>query len=313
PRVDKGVAWGLLARIYLNAQVYTGTPRWADAKDAATKVIGFGYGLAANYRELFMGDNGENADTRKELIYAVAYDKDKTQSHGGTSFLVNAALSGDDSDAKTLTGSDGWGGIRTTFEYAQKFRVSNPDYLTGDFDCNDKRALFYIKGREETMKDLYTFIQGWSCIKYSKHNSDGTINGGNFNSADYPMMRLAEMYLIYAEATLRAAGGTSGTDATALAYLNDLRTRAFKTPETPLGSYDLNYIIEERARELMWEGHRRTDLIRYGLYTSGDYLWTWKGGTIQGIALNNRYNLCPYPVDEIRMNTNLTPTAGYTY
>jgi hypothetical protein len=242
----------------------------------------------------------------------VAYDKDKTQSHGGTSFLVNAALGGSEEE-KALTGSDGWVGIRTTFEYARKFGVSNPDYTAGTCDCNDKRAMCYIRGHEETMNDLYTFIQGWSCIKYSKHSSDGTTNTSNFNSADYPMMRLAEMYLIYAEATLRAAGGTSGTDATALGYLNGLRTRAFKTPQTPLGSYDLNYILDERARELMWEGHRRTDLIRYGLYTSGNYLWPWKGGVIQGTALNNRYNLCPYPVEEIRMNTNLTPTEGYTY
>lgn len=313
PRVDKGVAWGLLARIYLNAQVYTGTPRWADAKEAAAKVIGFGYGLAGNYKDLFMGDNGENADVKKELIYAVAYDKDKTQSNGGTSFLVNAALASADDNARALTGSSAWGGIRTSFEYTRKFGVSNPDYTAGTFDCNDKRAMFYIKGRKETINDLYDFIQGWSCIKYSKHSSDGTTNVTDFNSADYPMMRLAEMYLIYAEATLRAAGGTSGTDATALLYLNGLRTRAFKTPQTPLSSYDLNYILDERARELMWEGHRRTDLIRYGLYTSGNYLWPWKGGVIQGTALNNRYNLCPYPVDEIRMNTNLTPTEGYTY
>jgi hypothetical protein len=314
PRVDKGVARGLLARMYLNAEVYTGTPRWNDAKTAAAEVIAGGYGLASTYSHLFMSDNGENPDTRKELIYAVAYDRDQTQSHGGTSFLVNAAMaSGDADEDKALTGSDAWGGIRTTFAYAQKFGVSNPDYEAGTYDCNDKRALFFIKGREQDMQDMGTFNQGWSVLKYSKKKSDGTLVSGTFNSSDYPMMRLAEMYLIYAEATLRAGGGGTSSDATALGYLNDLRDRAFKTPEIALGAFDLQYIIDERARELMWEGHRRTDLIRFGLYTSAAYLWPWKGGVVTGQGLAAHYSLCPYPVDDVRMNENLTPTPGYTY
>jgi hypothetical protein len=313
PRVDKGVAWGLLARMYLNAVVYTGTPRWADAKDAATRVLGAGYDLATNYAELFMGDNGENSDVRKELIYAVAYDKDLIRSDGGTSFLINAALSGNDADAADLTGSATWGGIRTTYQYAQKFNVTAPNYATGTFNCNDKRAMFYIKGRQETMENVGDFNQGWSYIKYSKHSSDGTKNMTNYSSADYPMMRLAEIYFIYAEATLRIEGGATSTDATSLGYLNALRARAFQTAQPSLPNYDLNYILEERARELMWEGHRRTDLIRYGLYTSGSYLWPWKGGVIQGQPLNDCYNLCPLPIEDIRLNKNLTPTPGYIY
>jgi hypothetical protein len=312
PRVDKGVAWGLLARLYLNAEVYTGTPRWADAKSAATHVIGSGYALAGNYAELFMSDNGENADVRKELIYAIAYDSDKSQSNGGTTFLTNAAMSGDD-DGNLIGTNDKWGGIRSSYEYAQKFGVTAPNYTTGEFTCNDKRAMFLIKGKEEIVEDLYTFKQGWGVIKFSKMDSHGQATFKNFASTDFPMMRLAEMYLIYAEATLRASGGTSSNDATALGYLTALRTRALKTAETPLASYDLNYILEERARELMWEGHRRTDLIRFDKYTSGSYNWPWKGGVINGKALDSRYNLCPYPQEEIRMNKNLTPTPGYTY
>jgi hypothetical protein len=318
PRVDKGVAWGLLARMYLNAEVYTGTARWNDAKTAAANVIAGGYGLATEYAHLFMADNGENPDTRRELIYAVAYDKEKTRSYGGTTFLTAAVLSAEEIDqsARNAIGTnDGWGGPRTTFEYAQKFGVSNPDTSLATFDCNDKRAMFHIKGREEEITNMSVFKQGWSVVKYSNLKSTETppVENSTFSSTDYPLMRLAEIYLIYAEATLRAAGGSSSNDATALGYLNDLRTRAFKSPETPLTAYDLQYLIDERARELMWEGHRRTDLIRFGLYTTGDYLWPWKGGNPIGQALDERFNLCPYPVDDVRLNENLTPTDGYAY
>ncbi len=312
PRVDKGVAWALLSRMYLNAEVYTGVARWADAKSAAEKVIGFGYGLAANYAALFMGDNGENADVLKELIYAIAYDKDMIRSDGGTSFLINAALGGNDTDAGELTGSKTWGGIRTTYEYAQKFGISGADETSGTFVCNDKRAMFYIKDRERVMANMGEFYQGWSCIKYSKHSSTGVKNTTDFTSTDYPMIRLAEIYLIYAEATARILGGTS-TDATALGYLNDLRTRAFKVAAPALTSYNLEYILEERGRELMWEGHRRTDLIRYDRYVGSSFLWPWKGGVQQGVSIDARYKLCPLPIEDVRLNKNLTPTPGYQY
>jgi hypothetical protein len=275
--------------------------------------------LAENYSHLFMADNGDRADVRKEFVFAVAYDQIKTQSYGGTTAIVNGSMGPD----KTVTGSDAWNGFRTSWFYAQKFGISNPDYKNGMYDCNDKRAMFYITGQKEEMEDIGDMGQGWLSVKFSKFSSDGSINAGNvgnFASTDMPMMRLAEMYLIYAEATLRAAGATNasltqkGTDATALGYLRTLRTRALKTPDGVLdNNYDLQYIIDERARELMWEGHRRTDLIRFGLYTSAGYLWPWKGGVRQGTGLDARYNLCPYPVDEVRLNQNLTPTEGYTY
>ena len=320
PRVNKGVAWGLLARMYLNAEVYTGTARWDDAKTAAGNVINAGvYGLATEYKHLFMADNGENADTKKELIYAVAYDRDEIRSYGGTTFLTAAVLSSGDDDAEARHGigtTEGWGGPRTTYDYARKFDVSNPDYATGAYDCNDKRAMFHIKGREQEMTEVGTFIQGWSVVKYSNLKSteapggDGVENG-IFSSTDYPMMRLAEMYLIYAEAVKR--GG--GDEALALTYINNLRTRACGNASGNIGAGELtlDFIIDERARELMWEGHRRTDLIRFGLYTSESYKWQWKGGTQSGQGLAARYNLCPYPVDEVRLNENLTPTEGYTY
>ena len=116
------------------------------------------------------------------------------------------------------------------------------------------------------------------------------------------------MYLIYAEAVKR--GGTGGTEAQALIYLNALRSRAQVTA-APLGFYTLDYIIDERARELHWEGFRRTDLIRYDRFTEGTYLWPWKGGVKGGTGVAATRKLFPLPDSEIAANPNLTQNAGY--
>jgi hypothetical protein len=316
PQVDKGAVWGLLARIYLNAKVYRGTERWADAKTAAANVIGGPYALAPVYAELFMADNGENVNTKKELIFAVQYDLESIQSWGGTTFLVNSSLAKGEEGTFT-NGSKAWGGPRTTFEYAQKhFAVANANYVTGTFDCPDKRAMFFIKDRKESMDDTGVFTQGWSVVKYSRYPSGTVLNdpanppvapAGDHSSGDFPMMRLAEIYLIHAEASLRA--GT--LDATSLGYLNALRVRAGLPGNLTAADVDLQYILDERARELMWEGHRRTDLIRYELYTGGAYLWPWKGGVKAGRAIDAHYNLCPLLQKDVNLNANLTQNPGY--
>jgi hypothetical protein len=313
PQVDKGAVWGLLARIYLNAGVYTGTPRWADAKTAASNVIAGPYGLASEYAHLFMADNGQNPDTKKEMIFVADYDSEKTRSYGGTNFLINASMASGDEGRSLINGSgDGWGGIRTTYEYAQKyFEVSNPDYGNGTFTCPDKRALFYIKGRTQRMSDIGQFTEGWSVVKYNGFPHDVDLNNppatALFYSTDFPMMRLAEMYLIYAEATLRAGA----IDDTAVGYINDLRARAGMGRDRTTANVTLTFIIEERARELMWEAHRRTDLIRFDLYTGAGYLWPWKGGVENGRSIAAHYNLCPLLQDDVKLNYNLTQNPGY--
>ncbi len=312
PQVDKGAVWGLLARMYLNAKVYTGQERWADAKSAASQVIAGPYALAPVYRHLFMGDNGDHADTRGEFIFVIAYDLEETQSFGGTPFLVNSTLANPEEGVHT-TGSKGWGGPRTTFEYVQRhFDVSGIDYATGAFNCDDERAMFYIKDRKQEMNDPGLFPEGWSVVKYSRYYrttdlANPVVPPGDFNDADFPMMRLAEMYLIYAEAAMR--GGT--IDATGLGYLNDLRERAGLPRDRSESNVDLNYILDERGRELMWEAHRRTDLIRYDLFTGGAYLWPWKGGVKTGRAIDAHYNLCPLLQDDVDLNENLTQNPGY--
>jgi hypothetical protein len=126
-----------------------------------------------------------------------------------------------------------------------------------------------------------------------------------------PLFRLAEIYLTYAEAVAR--GGAGGSNATALGYLKQLAVRARPTDANAANypTLTLPYILSERGRELMWEGFRRTDLIRYGQFTTNTYLWAWKGGVASGTAVDSKYNLYPIPSDDLSANPSLVQNPGY--
>ena len=132
---------------------------------------------------------------------------------------------------------------------------------------------------------------------------------GNFPDTDFPMFRLADVYLMYAEAVKR--GGTGGSEPTALGYLNALRTRAYGNASGNVNAYDLEFVLAERARELYWEAHRRTDLVRYGRFTGSAYLWPWKGGVKDGRSVDDYRALFPIPIDDIVANPNLKQNTGY--
>jgi len=125
------------------------------------------------------------------------------------------------------------------------------------------------------------------------------------------LFRLADIYLTYAEAVLR--GGTGGDANTALTYINWLRQRAYGDSSGNITGADLNlnFILDERGRELYWEGTRRTDLIRYGLFTSGNYLWPFKGGVEAGTGVDDKYNLFPISATDMVANPNLKQNPGY--
>jgi hypothetical protein len=311
PRADKGSVLGLLARMYLNAEVYTGTAMWAEAKTTCEKIFGLGYKLAPTHAELFRGDNGENADAKGEFLFAASYNAEHTQSYGGTTYLTLSTLSGDDG-AVNITGiNGGWAGNRVPYEYVAKWfeDVKNPDYAEGTYEYKDARAgYFYIKGRSESMQDnLNTFLNGWSCIKFNNvpHDMDAvdyasTAATKNFSDIDWPLIRLGEINLIYAEACMHAGGD-------AAAQVKALADRAgVAAPKT----IDAEWLMAERARELMWEAHRRTDLIRYGKWISG-YNWTYKGGNFGGQDLPSHFNVFPVPSTELATNLELEQNPGY--
>lgn len=315
PRADKGAVLGLLARMYLNAEVYTGTPMWQEAKDACEDIFTMGYSLCPEYADLFRGDNGENPEALNEVLFGISYDAEQTQSYGGTSYLTLAAIAATDvSSTQMINGvNNGWGGIRVPYEYVEKyFNVRNADYSAGTYDVNDKRGrMFYIKGRSESMDGaLYVFLNGWSCLKFNNipHNIDqdsylATAASKAYSDIDFPMIRLGEIYLIYAEACMNL-----GQANTALPKVQELAARAGVTAPT---SITQEWLIEERARELMWEGHRRTDLIRYGKFTSSSFLWTYKGGSFSGQGFDDHMKIFAILASELASNPELHQNPGY--
>ena len=300
-RANKFAAKALLARLYLNAQVYTGTARYADALTYAKDVItNGGYTLWGNYTQLMLADNNTFAGaTGSEFIFTINYDGLKTQGYGGTTFLTHACVGGSISAGQY--GLDGgWGGTRTTKAFVNLFPDPN--------GTGDKRAQFYISGQNADIADQTKFTDGYAVLKYRNLKKDGT-NGQslNFSDVDFPVFRLAEMYLIYAEAFLNGGGGDA---ATALGYINALRTRAAATTISS-GQLTKDFILDERGRELYWEGFRRTDLIRYKKFVEASYLWPWKGGAAVGRAVESYRTLYPLPASDVSANTNLVQNTGY--
>ena len=325
PRVTKGAAEALLARMYLNAEVYTGTARWEDARSAAETVIGMGYSLCSKYEDLFLQDNGENPETQKELIFAIAYDRDRTQSWGGTTHLVSGSIDDNTSSVVAMElgypeGShiarERWNGYHIPDEYvSSNFELSDVVWGGSGIGYNraasDKRAFFSNNGCVEGF-ELNNANSGWRCWKFSSRDSQGNLytdgSSSKFSSSDFPVIRLAEMYLIYAEAQARIDGGIT-TDSKALGFIKALRDRAgLSTPS----SIDLDFILKERACELMLEGHRRTDLIRYGYFTSMSFSWPYKNGIpAGGVAIDDFRTIYPILQTDLTQNPNLKQNPGY--
>src|SRR5882724_5122075 len=159
-RADQAAAWALLARMYLNAQVYTGTARFTDAITYCNKVINAGYTLHPDYTQLMMADNNLNTD---EFIFTITYDGTYTQNYGGTTYLVHgpAGVPG------SISGSSGsWTGLRCTQNFVTLF---------SDYSGNtDHRAQFWQTNQILSMKDLYTAADGFSVYKFRNLTRTGT-------------------------------------------------------------------------------------------------------------------------------------------
>lgn len=404
-RADKGAAWMLLAKLYLNSEVYTGTSRASDAMANIEKVISAGYSLVPNYTDLFLADNDING-SENEMIFAVRFDGLNTTGYGGTTFLTHAAVGGD------MTAADygingGWGGLRTTKNFVQqfdegidlsvlndaigpaslwglvgsattnswdgpdmvmyesgtdtygiyaelaegemKFRFDNNwDVNLGDSGADgslepggdnivvpsagawyitldmanstytmtviegDSRANFFTEGQTLEIEDPFNFNNGYAVEKFRNIDVDGnqgSDGSGEFVDVDFPMFRLGDAYLMYAEAFLLGGGGSAST---AAEYVNLLRERAYKSSAGNIDATDLTleFILDERSRELHWEGHRRTDLIRFRQFTENG-IWPWKGGVMEGKTTETFRNVYPIPSSDIIANPTLTQNDGY--
>ena len=312
-RVDRVSAWMLLAKLYLNANVYIGVEKNSEAITYLNKVIGEGgYTFDTNYKRMFSADN----HTSPEIIFPIAFDGQNTQQYGGMTFLLNASRGSN----MPSNGVGDWGGIRGIKDFVTKFGISESDFTEVDpaFTARaDKRAYFWFNPKNWTWEvdNVGTFNHGIGVNKFTNFTSDASADPNNhptFVSTDFPMFRLSDAYLMYAEAVVR--GGQGGSRATALGYINNIRDRAFQNTSNRItdGQMTLDFILDERSRELYWEAHRRTDLIRFGKFTGDTYLWTWKGKVKDGVATESWRNLYPIPSSDLNANPNLIQNDGYT-
>ncbi|MFS4418629.1 RagB/SusD family nutrient uptake outer membrane protein [Maribacter sp. 2307ULW6-5] len=297
-RVNRYVVNMLLAKLYLNAEVYTGTARWDDALIHVERVINGPYTLDPNFVRLFSGDN----DASPEIIFPLIADPLTSQSFGNTTYIVNGNLSPDTMEPIAQFGAlQGWQGHRATKAWYG---------LYGDLETStdDRAELFWTEGHNFEMENYRTWTDGYPSIKFRNAGFNTELPATDFSGTDFPLYRLADAYLMYAELALRGAAGADIS--TALGYVNQVRERSNAAP-IATGDLDLDFIIDERARELNLEGHRRTDLIRFGRFTGADYLWPWKGNTVNGSAIPEHYKLFPIPELALQGNPNLTQNPGY--
>ena len=413
-RVDQVAAWALLSKLYLNAEVWTGTSRYEDCVNYSNEVINSTYNINTNdangngtaYDELFLADNDTNG-AQNEFIFTANFDGLNSQTYGGTTFLVHAAIGGS-MPANEFGVNGGWGGLRTTKNLVNKFppvdivalnnslggtlsdwglvgdatengwngpdmemyETSNDIYqlfadlsegqmkfrfnedwgqnygdngadgvlnsgganivIPGDgayhivLDLNtnkytidevlsDKRAMFYSDGQNLEIEDIPSFSDGYAVTKFKNIDSNGNQgvdSSGNFVDTDLALIRLAEIYLNHAEAILRGGGGDLNL---ATSNINELIERGYGNSDYNITSSELtlDFILNERSRELYWEGQRRTDLVRYGYFTTGNYLWPFKANQPEGTSTDAFRNVFPIPSSSISANPNLNQNDGY--
>lgn len=189
--------------------------------------------------------------------------------------------------------------------------IEQPDYSYKiTTDAFDRRGMFFTQGQTLDIEDVTPFTQGYAVTKFSNLRSTGG-PGSNLDhvDTDFPLFRLADAYLMAAEAALRG-GGSVGQ---AVEYFNRVRERAYKGSigNVTTSELTLEMILDERGRELYWECHRRTDLIRFGQFTDGGYVWNWKGGVIDGQQVPSFRNIYPIPEADLNANPNLRQNQGY--
>ena len=307
-RVNKVATWMLLARLYLNAEVYTGSAQWAKAKEYAEKVIKNGYyhlnetpgtnpstgEKYSAYQMLFLADNDTNG-AQYENIFPILNDGVYTQSHGSMHFLVLANYAKRDvsqQDVVIPSGTDvSWGKcMAVTGQLVDVFfgvGVDAPEVTTKCSDiteaAKDDRALFYTTGYTRDINNRSDEEQGYACVKFRNVRSDGLpASSMEKVDTDLPLMRIAEAYLTYAEAETRLNGSTQASREA----LNTLRKRANAEEK---GSYTLDDIYNEWVREFWFEGRARIDQIRFGKYDVPKFRYIY-----------------PIPYNDLVNNPNLT-------
>lgn len=347
-RADRGAAYALHARLALNSAVYTDgqVKDYQKAIDYCDKIINSKkYDLSrkakndySGYQQLFMGDNDCNPEAMKEIIFAVRQDGLKTRQYGGSTYLVAACTKAGMPSAST---ADPWKCIFAREDLVKKFFPNGdiPKATTDDVLANatkdqiiakdnekgigtdaviakakDDRALLYMgvggceSGKVRTLNPgeaITDPLNGAAIVKWSNFHADGTAqHDQNFSDTDIPLFRLAEIYLTRAEAKFRLNGSQEGLDDIQL-----VQRRAHRGTEAT--SVDEQTLIDEWGREFFMEGRRRSDLVRFGLFTGSKYLWSFKGGVPNGAGIESHFDIFPIPGNETLNNPNMTQNPKY--
>ena len=328
PRADKAACWMLLARLYLNAAVYTadpvtqtgGTAKYDSCKIYCDKVIGSGkYSLADNYRQNFSADN--DATKNPEMIFSWAMDGVYTQGYVGVTFIIESCSDGAHIDAKTLglTSNTNWGGNRSKKQFinvlidtlATYGNVNVPATDTFFSQCKDKRVYCRQLDHWDIPSASSSYSFGIGVFKFTAKNADGS-QAAEYNPAfantDFPVFRYADALLMRAEALHRL-----NDDANAVTDINAVRTRAYgnTTGNITAAQVTDKFLLDERGREFYFEAQRRTDLVRFGQLTDGTYTWAWKGNVFNGAKTDKHLNIFPIPGNEVSANPNIKQNAGY--
>ncbi|NHM02943.1 RagB/SusD family nutrient uptake outer membrane protein [Flavobacterium difficile] len=300
-RVDRAFAWMILAKMYLNAEVYIGQNKYNECATMCENIIGGGYVLEDNYLHNFTADN----HTSSEMIFSLQSDGNVTQNFGPTTVMINGQVGSVEQNGVSMgVGAGGWGGaLRLRKQFVEKFN--------GGAFATDERNTIISGSRPIDIANIAIQAQGHVLAKYSNRTSTGTPGvNQTFVDTDFPLFRLADVYLMYAECAVR--GASTATTSQALTYVNALRERANNNSSNNISAGDLtlDFLLDERSRELHWEGHRRQDLIRFNKYTN-NYNWAWKGNGQSGISIAPHFKLFPIPATSLQANPNLTQNTGY--
>jgi len=152
---------------------------------------------------------------------------------------------------------------------------------------------------------------GIGVYKFTAKNTNGS-QAANYNpayaSTDFPVFRYADALLMRAESLHRL-----GDNANAVIDINAVRTRAYGNTTGNITAAQLTdkFLLDERGREFYYEAQRRTDLVRFGKFTDGNYNWQWKGGAFNGTNTDSHLNIFPIPGAEVSANPNIHQNTGY--
>lgn len=304
-RPTKWMAYALLQKLYINAEQYIGTPKYAESLTYADKIItGSAMALVSDYNTLFSPTNGANTET----IFAAIYDANYSAGNAVTRYTLHSTLR-----AKYNLPFSPSNAQCTLKEFYDTFNLAgdirNATWLAGKQFLADGTTPI-LNGTQqlnftpeivltniETM-DVGAEVNGISRgVRSIKFYPDPNTNSSTrFQNNDMPIFRLADVYLLKAEALLRTGGST----AEAVSLVNKVRVRS-KAPV--VSSITLDGILEERGRELAWEGWRRNDLIRFGKYQGK---WGFKSGNEGAYR-----DIFPIPATELVLNSNLKQNPGY--